>query len=98
METDVPEIKIIQYGSPISPILTEITVLFQITHLYNKFPSARHYEAYVGEINLEDDSDTNDPWREERNSSVVEGIVERSGREITVPEFQVRAAFYDFWN
>ena len=79
---------------------TDITLQFQITHLYNKFPSAQHYEAYVGELNVEDDSDVNDPWRDDRNSGLVEGIVaERSGqREITVPEFQVRAAFYDFWN
>ena len=67
--------------------------------MYNKFPSAQHYEAYVGELNLEDDSDVNDPWREDRNSLVEGTVSERSEqREIAVPEFQVRAAFYDFWN
>ena len=71
----------------------------QIAHLYTKFPSVQHYEAYVGDLNLKDDSDLNDPWQNEHVSSAENTVTDRSGSgEIDVPEFQVRGAFYDFWN
>ena len=75
-------------------------VYFQITHLYNKFPSAPNYEAYVGELNFEDESDINVPWTDFRVNALSDGseIVNSQPTELSVPEFQVRAAFYDFWN
>ena len=53
----------------------------------------------MGELNL-DDSDINDPWRDVRNSSVTKSFVTDgpAQEETAVPEFQVRAAFYDFWS
>ena len=86
--------------------------LFQITHLYNKFPPSTSYEAYVGEINLEDESDANVPWTDAsndvnvpwtdvRNNILSERNVARDSPSvsttISAPEFQIRAAFYDFW-
>ena len=71
----------------------------QIAHLYNKFPSAQQYEAYVGDLNLEDDSDINDPWRNEHVNSAENTLSGMAGpREVNVPEFQVRGAFYDYWS
>ena len=72
---------------------------FQITHLYNKFPSSPNYEAYVGELNIEDESDLNIPWTDVRNNILADGneTVSAVPAEMSVPEFQVRAAFYDFW-
>ena len=68
--------------------------------MYNKFPSAPNYEAYVGEQSFEDESDPNVPWTDVRNNILSDGneTVSTHPPEISVPEFQVRAAFYDFWN
>ena len=49
---------------------------------------------------FEVESDPNVPWNNVRNNILSDGSEAASiaSAEITVPEFQVRAAFYDFWN
>ena len=49
---------------------------------------------------LEVEGDPNVPWTNVRNNILSDGSEAESitPQEITVPEFQVRAAFYDFWN
>ena len=74
----------------------------QITHLYNKFPAAPSYDAIVAELNLEDESDSNVPWTDVRNNILSERNIAQSSSSppttISAPEFQIRAAFYDFWD
>ena len=49
---------------------------------------------------FEVESDPNVPWINVRNNILSDESEAASitPAEMTVPEFQVRAAFYDFWN
>ena len=71
--------------------------------MYNKFPSAQNYEESLnlGEFVLDEDDFSHELSSDENRIPIPpERSVPMSSMraEAAVPEFQVRAAFYNFWN